>query len=96
MSIRMLLRSSEIPENVKRAFRLAIVTECAEQVLWREAACRHVLDAFGVIGTDEEKAVDDARKWFRSCYDDVSLLFEFAGVDPAPIRKALVEAGHMT
>lgn len=94
MSIRTLLRSKKVPQAVKDAFKLAIVSECPEQALWREAAIRHTLDAFGVVGIEkgEQSAVEDARKWFRECYDDVHLLFEFAGVNPDPVMKALEAA----
>lgn len=91
MSIRTLLRSKKIPQPVKDAFKLAIVSECGEQKLWREAAIRHTLDAFGEVGIEpsEQSAVADARKWFLGCYDDVQLLFEFAGVNPDPVMKAV-------
>ncbi len=91
MSIRTLLRSKKVPQAAKDAFKLAIVSESAEQALWREAAIRHTLDAFGVVGIEkgERTAIEDARRWFRDCYDDVQLLFEFAGVDPAPVLRSL-------
>ena len=91
MSIRTLLRSKNVPQAAKDAFKLAIISDSPEQALWREAAIRHTLDAFGEIGGDETGAVDAARKWFRDCYDDVQLLFEFAGVDPGPVLKSLEE-----
>lgn len=89
MSMRALLHNPLIPERVRHAFAQAIVSRSAEQVLWREAAARHVLDAFGIVGQDEVFAIQEARDWFENCYDDVHLLFEYAGVDPAPVVKAL-------
>lgn len=89
MSIRTLFRSSRIPGDVKRAFKHALILTSQEQLLWREAAVRHVLDAFGVVEQGEQEHVDEAREWFRSAYDDVHLLFEYAGVDLYPVLKAL-------
>ena len=89
MSMRALLHNPKIPDRVRHAFSQAIVSRSAEQILWREVAARHTLDAFGIVGQDEEVAVVEARSWFENCYDDVILLFEFAGVDSAPVVKAL-------
>ena len=74
---------------MRHAFAQAIVSTSAEQILWREVAARHTLDAFGVVGQDEIEAIAEARDWFENCFDDVHLLFEFAGVDPGPAVKAL-------
>lgn len=89
MSMRALLHNHKIPQRVRDAFSQAIVSNSAEQVLWREAAARHTLDAFGIVGQDEESSVKDARDWFENSYDDVNLLFEYAGVDPDPVVKSL-------
>lgn len=89
MSMRALLHNLNVPERVRHAFSQAIVSRSSEQILWREAAARHTLDAFGIVGQDEEFAIKEARDWFENCYDDVHLLFEYAGVDPEPVVKAL-------
>jgi hypothetical protein len=89
MSMRALLHNNRIPVKVRNAFAQAIVSTSSEQVLWREVAARHTLDAFGVVGQDEREAVAEARTWFRDCYDDVHLLFEYAGVNPDPVVREL-------
>lgn len=89
MSLRALLHHPRIPKRVRDAFAQAIVSSSSEQVLWREAAARHTLDAFGVVGQDELDATVDARTWFASCYDDVRLLFEYAGINPDPVVNEL-------
>lgn len=91
MSMRALIHHPKIPERVRRAFYQAIVSTSAEQVLWREAAARHVLDAFEITGCDELAVIEEARTWFRDCYDDVVLLFEFAGVDHEPVVEELAK-----
>lgn len=91
MSMRALLHNPRIPVRARNAFAQAIVSTSSEQVLWREAAARHTLDAFGVVGQDEKDVVVSARKWFAECYDDVHLLFEYAGVAPEPVIQALEE-----
>ena len=93
MSMRALLHNPKIPAKVRNAFAQAIVSTSSEQILWREAAARHTLDAFGVVGCDEKGDTVDALHWFRECYDDVRLLFEFAGINPDPVLKALEEEG---
>ena len=89
MSIRTLFRSKQVPDAVKAAFKYSLLPSGPEQVLWREAAVRHVLDAFGVVEQGEQHCVVEARRWFANSHDDVQLLFEFAGVDLFPIAKAL-------
>lgn len=91
MSMRALLHNPKIPKRARDAFAQAIVSSSAEQVLWREAAARHTLDAFGVVGHDEADVVIEARRWFATCFDDVHLLFEYAGIAPEPVIKALEE-----
>jgi hypothetical protein len=91
MSMRALLHNQKIPKEVRHAFSQAIVSRSAEQILWREVAARHTLDAFGIVGQDEASDMIEARDWFENCYDDVHLLFEFAGVDPIPVVACLVK-----
>ena len=54
---------------------------------------RLTLDALGLAGEDDENAVGEARKWFRECPDDITLIFEFAGVNPEPVLTALTNKG---
>ena len=57
-----------------------------EQELWRDVIARLALDALGITGVSRKKpehkqAIEDARRWFWYCYDDMQLAFEFAGLD---------------
>lgn len=86
-----------VPDAVKYAFRHADVCTSEEQLLWRLVAARQVLDAVGVTGYGPSahrkhmRAIIEAQKWFRDSWDDVRIVFDFAGVPVEGVREIMME-----
>ncbi|MDR5729856.1 MAG: hypothetical protein RB191_20785 [Terriglobia bacterium] len=100
-----LAKQSGVPATVRMAFvRTVGHATSGEQMLWREVAARMTLDALGitpeVITVSDRmdmanyrryaKVVCDARVWFGRKQRDSELVFELAGVDMAPVRRAIL------
>jgi hypothetical protein len=84
-----------VPEPIRRAFTLVEDPSCPEEALWREVATRMVLDALGYTGSTDDmgthnKLVREARIWFRMMTRDVGMVFDLAGIDPAPVREYIL------
>lgn len=94
MSARSLARSKRVPKEAKLAFKNAYYhTESPQQSLWREVACRAVLDAFGDVGHEEQECVTEALHWFRHEPEEVETVFTMGAVELAPVLRALKEGG---
>jgi hypothetical protein len=89
MSLRALLRSTAIPDEVKFAFRQAYIEASPEVELWRAVVERVVLDVFGDVGVEDIDAVQEARDWFSDEPEQVRLVFENACLDHALVLTAL-------
>lgn len=100
-----LLKQTGISEDIKRAFRCTVGhAKSVEQMLWREVAARMTLDALGITpevitifeGMDRanykryERTVMEARIWFGRKPRDSEMVFELAGVDDVPVRRAVL------
>ncbi len=77
---------------------------CAEERLFQAVVLRAVLDACGHTGGLDKKpnkynrnslhdrAVRDARDWFQDSGRDMTLVFDYAGVELEPVRHKVVAA----
>lgn len=96
MSARSLARSQKVPKEAKLAFKNAYYhTESPQQAMWREAACRAVLDAFGDVGHEDGDAITEALYWFKNEREEVETVFAMGAVELAPVLRALREAGRI-
>lgn len=92
MSISRLCKVSVISDSIKRAFLCTDIYQSAEDTLWKAVAARAVLDAVGYPGTSDpekwNKAVREARLWFRYSDDNKTLqsVFAMAGLNLKLIR----------
>ena len=92
MSVSRLCKIPIISDSIKRAFLCADVYQSAEDILWRAVAARAVLDAVGYPGISDpekwNKAVKEARLWFRYSDDNKTLqsVFAMAGINLKLVR----------
>ena len=92
MSTRRLFLLLEIPEQIRRQFKVAVGREnlSGEEKLWIEVAARATLDAIGYTGLNEvgphNKAVQEARLWFKFS-GEAQDIFDIAEIDLKKIRK---------
>lgn len=93
MSARSLARSKRVPKEAKLAFKNSYYhKESPQQALWREVACRAVLDAFGDVGHEEGYCVGESLNWFRHEPEEVETVFTMGSVELAPVLRALKDA----
>jgi len=92
MSVSRLCKVSVISNSIKKAFLCADTCQSAEDTLWRAVAARAVLDAVGYPGISDpekwNKAVREARLWFRYSDDNKTLqsVFAMAGINLKLVR----------
>lgn len=97
MSVSRLLQCATIPEEIRLLFGRSHRTVIYEEPeLWRDVASRMVLDAYGIVETSGKKNVRlkiiaESHRWFKFSHEDVALVFEFAGMDAAPIRAIILK-----
>ncbi len=71
---------------------------CPDQVLWREVAARAVLDALGFTpplrdnkSTGERYiTIIGAQNWFRKDDENVTAVFNMAGMQPGPVVSSVL------
>lgn len=84
-------------DRVCKAFMRSDPCNTPEEKIWRAVAARAVLDAVGKPGVSDpdkwNKAVKEARLWFRYSDDDKNLqtVFELAGVELAVVREEVLK-----
>lgn len=88
--------SPYLPRRVLRALAAAPRGLDPFRRLWRAACSRLIHDAFGHTGmtdaADHDRAMRDARLWFRHHDDSVEEVFDLAGVpDWEGVREEVVQ-----
>lgn len=97
MSVSRLCKVSVVSDSIKRTFLCADECQSAEDTLWRAVAARAVLDAVGFPGISDpekwNKAVREARLWFRYSDDDRTLqsVFAMAGINLKLVRTDVLK-----
>jgi hypothetical protein len=95
MTTQKLLLSVDLPDNVKNIFKKAPTPYRTEENLWRDVAARVILDAMGFTGltgepTKHNKAVREARMWFKFDDENVQMVFDLAGLELYTIKETIV------
>lgn len=96
MTTQKLLLSINLPDRIKNAFKKAPSPYLSEENLWRDVAARGILDAMGFTGltgepTKHNKAVREARMWFKFDEENVETVFDLAGLEYKAIREIVVD-----
>jgi len=93
-----MVRTKEVSDLICRIFIRSPHCMTPEEQLWRSVAARAVLDAVGKPGVSDpdkwNKAVKEARLWFRYSDDDHTLqtVFDLARVELSTVRKEVLKA----
>ena len=94
MSLRKLVSSLLVPDDIKQDFMCLEQAQTPEGELWRGIALRVVLDACGQTGAnvDEEhnQLVREARNWLKFNHKHVDLVFTLADINPEKMREKLL------